>query len=30
MPIDNWRVMLFDKIEYMIELSAKDDDEKQA
>ena len=29
MPIDNWRVMLFDKIEYMIELSAKDDDEKQ-
>lgn len=27
MPVDNWRVMLFDKLEYMIELNNNDDEE---
>lgn len=26
MPVDNWRVMLFEKLEYMIEIGNIDDD----
>jgi hypothetical protein len=28
MPVDNWRVMLFDKLEYIIELNNHDDEEE--
>jgi hypothetical protein len=28
MPVDNWRVMLFDKLEYIIEMANGDDEEE--